>query len=162
MSPPAWNDLRNQLVGSETYARRALSEIERIIVHHSAVDVDSTARQVAEYHVNVLGWPGIGYNFLVHYDGEIDYVGNIQTVRYNVAGRNREVVGICLLGDFTSQWPRPEQLYSAAHLVRYLQFLLPGRETVGHREIALPASPTSCPGKTWPEWRQNILSGGLK
>jgi len=73
---------------------------------------------------------------------------------YNVASRNREVLGICLPGDYTHKIPRQRQLEAAIDLVRWLLMeKLPGREIVGHRDIALPGFETGCPGNQWPLWR---------
>ena len=45
---------------SEGYAQRELQDIEYLVIHHSAVDIDSTAKSIHSYHHDVLGWPGIG------------------------------------------------------------------------------------------------------
>lgn len=143
-------DLRSSLKGSG-YPARELSAINYLVIHHSGVDRDSTAEAIAAYHVDSLGWPGIGYHFLVHQDGRVEYVGDIATVRYNVAGRNHEVIGICLPGDFTSHRPTEVALSSTGELIANLRIVL-GRPlpVVGHRDIAF--SPTACPGDTWPQW----------
>lgn len=107
--------------------------------------VDSSAESIAEYHLS-LGWAGIGYHYLVHWGGRIEYVGDIATARANVYGLNPQVVGVCIPGDWMHQLPPEPALVSLNLLLRYLVRLLPGREIVGHRDIALPASPTDCPG----------------
>lgn len=147
-------DLRNRLKGSG-YPSRDLSAINYLAIHHSGVDRDSSAEAIAAYHVDSLGWPGIGYHFLVHSDGRAEYVGDIATIRYNVAGRNTEVIGICLPGDFTSHPPADEALSSTRALVAALRLEL-GRSlpVVGHRDIAV--SPTACPGDTWEGWKARM------
>ncbi|MBI2906546.1 MAG: N-acetylmuramoyl-L-alanine amidase [Chloroflexi bacterium] len=145
-------DLRETLKGSG-YPSRDLSAVNYLVIHHSGVDRDSSAEAIAAYHVDSLGWPGIGYHFLVHPDGRIEYVGDIATLRYNVAGRNAEVIGICLPGDFTAHPPTEAALSSARALVRALRLEL-GRHlpVVGHREL----NPTACPGDTWEHWRAQV------
>lgn len=156
-------DLRRQLAGAEDYTMRALSDLgpdgplRWLAVHHSGVPVDNSAREIASYHANVLGWPGIGYHFLVHQSGAVEYVGDILTVRYNVAGLNRQVIGVCLAGDFTRRPPGRPQLQAARLLLANLQFALGWAVPIaGHREIALPGSGTSCPGNTWPQWKRAL------
>lgn len=110
------------------------------------------------------GWPGIGYHFVVHEDGTIDYVGDIATVRYHLAGRNRECVGVCIPGDFTRVKPNELQLGAARNLVRVLRPLLDPDETgrvkvVGHRDVAMAGYGTTCPGETWREWIGTIAEG---
>jgi hypothetical protein len=153
-------DLRGRLPGRAGYRRRDLSAIRYLVIHHSGVERDSTALSIARYHSRVLGWPGIGYHFLVHQDGLIEYVGDILEVRYNVARRNHLVLGICLPGDFSRQQPAPAQLQAARLLCANLQFALGWFvPIVGHREIALPQFATSCPGSTFlegPRWKEDI------
>ena len=115
-------DLRGRLSCGREYGWRALGDIRYLVVHHSGVAVDSAAEAVARYHTQVLGWPGIGYHFLVHQDGRCEYVGDVCTTRANVAGRNHEVAGVCLLGDFTRVPPGEPQLTAARRLLANLQF----------------------------------------
>ena len=140
------------------YQLRALSNIKFVVVHHSGVDADNSAEEIRRYHRDSLGWPGIGYSFVIRKDGEIEHSGDIATVRYHVAARNLECLGICLVGDFTSHHPTEEQLGAAHNLVSVLMPLLDPSESgrikvKGHGELALPGHGTSCPGWTWPEWR---------
>lgn len=150
-------DLRGRLPGREGYPRRGLEAIRYLVVHHTGVAADSTAAAIARYHGEALGWPGIGYHFVVHQDGALEYAGDILEVRYNVARRNLEVVGICLTGDFTHQPPGRAQLEAAQGLLANLQYALGWFvPVVGHREIALPQFATSCPGDTFlegPRWK---------
>jgi N-acetylmuramoyl-L-alanine amidase len=140
------------LVGAEDYAQRPLSDVHYLVIHHSAVDADTDALAIARYHVINNGWPGIGYHFVIHWDGQVDYVGDLKTIRYNVASRNREVVGICLEGNFMTQRPKDAQLESARKLVEYLRTIFPAAAVVGHRDIAVPGWETSCPGDTYKDW----------
>lgn len=120
--------------------------------------MDNTAWEIADYHVNVKGWPGIGYHFLVHQGGGLDYVGDILTARANVAKRNPECLGICLPGDYTSTIPPEPQLETTRELVIYLLYLLPWAEVRAHREVALPGYETSCCGDTWPQWQGRLVA----
>lgn len=160
-------DLRGTLPGPEGYALRELADLgpsaklKWLVVHHTATSGDVAAAVIARYHVAVLGWPGIGYHFLVHQDGSDDYVGDILTIRYNVARQNPHVIGVCLPGDFTHQAPGPAQLRSARALLANLQFALGWAiPIVGHRAIALPGFATSCPGDTFlngPRWKDSLM-----
>lgn len=127
-----------------------------LVIHHSANPADSTPLEIARYHVQTLGWPGIGYHWVVSQTGHIYYVGDMETVRYSVAHRNREVVSLCLPGDWSQREPPDAQIASARRLVGYLRTLLPPVQIVGHGEIADLRSPTSCPGATWPVWRARL------
>lgn len=150
-------DLRGQLPASGAYRKRTLDAIQYIVIHHSAVDVDSSAESIARYHVEALGWPGIGYSFLVHWEGRTEYTQDLLLAPYNVAGRNPEVVGICLPGDWSSRVPPQAQLEGGRSVVEYVRSEV-GWEVpvIGHYEAALPGHSTRCPGDTWPQWRGRI------
>ncbi len=117
--------------------------------------MDSTALETAQYHVGKYGWPGIGYHFLIHWNGLVEYVGLLTTIRWNVAGLNNTIVGVCLLGNFMTHYPTPNQIVSARNLNTVLRDRLKKNLPIlGHRDIAI--EPTSCPGDTWPEWKKYI------
>ncbi len=161
-------DLRGQLPGTEHYETRPLSHLgpggplKWLAVHHTGVQRDNSAREIASYHANILGWPGIGYHFLVHIGGRIDYVGDILTIRYNVARQNHHVIGICLAGDFTRQSPGLPQLEAARLLLSNLQYALGWPVPIaGHGEVALPGFGTACPGNTFllgSRWKDRIVT----
>lgn len=135
-----------------------MEAINFLAIHHSAVNADSSALTIAKYHVDVMDWPGIAYHWLIHPDGRIEYVGPMKTQRWNVATRNLEVVGICLVGDFTSKAPTAAQLRSARALCLWLHDFLPNSpEVKGHYELAVPGWETSCPGKTFNLWKPVLL-----
>ncbi len=154
-------DLRYLLPGTEDpklYSLRSLSKIKYLVIHHSGVDYDSDSWGIADYHVRVLRWPGIAYHYVIRWNGDIEYCGDIATLRYNVASRNQESLGICLPGDFTERHPTPEQIGATRNLIAVLRPVLDPDEdwsvkVVGHGEIALPGYKTACPGATWPDWK---------
>lgn len=159
-------DLRGRLYGSESYAVRPLSDLgpngllKFLVIHHTATQDDVSAKSIARYHAETLGWPGIGYHFLVHQDGVTEYVGDILTVRHNVAKRNHEVIGVCLPGDFMRHSPITSHLEAARLLVINLQYSLGWPvPIIGHCEAALPGFGTSCPGKSFlggPRWKDRL------
>ncbi len=158
LEPPAWTDLRGTLPITGQYPLRTLAQIRFIVIHHSGVNVDSSAFDIANYHIGPHGpnlevWPGIGYSFVVRWDGSIEYASDILRCSYNVASRNVECLGLCCVGNWNDDVPSDAQLGGALELVTYLRNLLPWAEVRGHGEVALPAYPSSCPGLTWPAWR---------
>jgi len=149
-------DVAAILPGANNWQKRVLEEIKYIVIHHSAAARDSSPQEIANYHVTSLGWPGIGYTYVVSQTGQIYRTGDLTEVRYNVAGRNRECVGVCLPGDWTAQQPPLAQIAGAVKVVGYLKARLPWARVVGHRDIALPEYATSCPGDTWPDWAVEV------
>lgn len=165
---PKFVDLRDSLPGN-AYSwswERSLSEIKYLAIHHTAAPDTQTPQDIANFHINSNGWGGIGYHFLISKDGTVYYVGDITTARANVANLNEAVIGICLIGNFTSgRVPTDEQIESAKKLCDFFINIYPelpnvnGWETVkGHKE--LPGQATTCPGDDWLSWKVKIISGG--
>ena len=112
-------DLRDSLPGNAyTWSwERQFTEIKYLAIHHTAAPDTQTPTQIANFHINSNGWGGIGYHFVIAKDGTVYYVGDISTARANVAKLNEQVIGICLIGNFTSgRVPTNEQLDSARTL----------------------------------------------
>jgi N-acetyl-anhydromuramyl-L-alanine amidase AmpD len=133
------------------YDTRRLSDITDLVIHHTVSPDDRTAAQIADYHVNSRGWPGIGYHYLISADGTIEQTNYLETVSYHAAGANNYSVGIALKGNFTDVWPTDVQLQATEWLVDNLQNDLIIDNVLGHKEVA--GSATACPGATWLEWK---------
>lgn len=143
---------------------RPLSDIQYLAIHHTATENAQTPQDIADIHINKNGWGGIGYHFLVDKDGKVFYVGDISTARANVSNMNEKVIGIGLIGNFTEgRVPSAEQLSSTRILCNFLISDLTDLPNVssweavkGHKE--LPGQATVCPGDTWKDWKQELLS----
>jgi N-acetyl-anhydromuramyl-L-alanine amidase AmpD len=141
----------------KVYDSRRLTEIQNLVVHHSAVPASVGPQRIAQYHVKNHDWPGIGYHFLVAEDGII-YQGNkLTTVSHHTAGFNTRGVGICFLGNLTRAVPPPAQLQAGARLAAWLlqELDLDLDAVKGHQEFM----DTVCPGHEWLEgqqWKQTL------
>ncbi len=144
---------------------RPLSQVNYLAIHHTAGPDTQTPDEIANYHINSNGWGGIGYHFLIAKDGTVYYVGDISTARANVANLNEQVLGICLIGNFTEgRVPTQQQLDSAHKICDFFINNYPPLVNVnswdtvrGHKE--LPGQSTTCPGDNWPSWRIQIVEG---
>lgn len=154
-------DLRWQLAGPDNYPRRRLDRVTHIVVHHSAgrINQDHSSLALARLHVG-FGWPGIGYHFVVHWDGGIEYVGDMGTSRAHAGQLNEVSVGICIPGNFEEAWPTAAAIAGVNRCIEIVRLFCPGSVVVGHRDIAdlTGYGPTACPGSTWPLWRPEIAA----
>ncbi|WP_078554977.1 N-acetylmuramoyl-L-alanine amidase [Bacillus alkalicellulosilyticus] len=136
-------DKRNSLARhrSRTYRRRSRSAITNIAIHHSAT-TSGSAEAFARYHVNELGWPGIGYHYVVDKDGSIHWCHDLEVVSYHVGNSNGRAVGICMVGDFRSQTLGDAQRNAAQELTAWLisELNLSIDDVLGHIEF---------PGYSW-------------
>jgi len=127
---------------TKTYPKRSLSDINKIIVHHSATQTGS-AESYAKYHVQNRGWAGIGYHYVIDQDGTINQTNNLDTISNHVSGENSVSIGICLTGDFDYQTPFPKQIESLSNLIAYLRGIFEQKLQVdAHRDF----SSKTCPG----------------
>ena len=103
-------------------------------------------------------WGRFPYHFVVSPNGRTFYTNDISHYGAHVASRNHELLGIALMGNFTASHPGDVLLCAAARALLAIWALthtLYGFR--GHREWALPSSPTSCPGDTWWTWQNRLL-----
>lgn len=162
-----FSDLRESITGDSFNWSwvRPLSQVKYLAVHHSASPDTQTPTEIANYHINTNGWGGIGYHFVVGKDGMVYYVGDISTARANVASLNEQVIGICLVGNFTSgRVPTNDQIDSTHKLCDFfinnfsdLSSINSWDSVKGHKE--LPGQATTCPGDDWPSWQTKVVSG---
>lgn len=139
------------------YATRTREAIKSLIIHHSGVPPSVDARQIAQYHVEHRGWPGIGYHFFITPEGHIQQTQPLEVISYHSGELgNREGVGICLSGNFSEQPPPEPQLQATAQLLAWLlsTLRLPLEAVRGHCDYRN----TECPGKTWTTmWHDRLL-----
>lgn len=139
------------------YSPRKRTQIERVVIHHSATVQKVISREATIRHITAiarghraLGWPGIGYHYVIGPGGLIYQTNRLETVSYHVGGHNTTSVGVCMLGDFTRSDPTENQLASARALVAWL-----GWPVVPHKAL----NQTRCPGD-WAGWGSQITTKG--
>lgn len=132
-------DLRATLPKHATlrYATRPASQVKRIVVHHGGSAV-TTWQNIARYHVQSKGWPGIGYHFGIDPDGKVNWLNDITTHSYHAGDANSDSIGICFNGDYSTILPTDAALEAYAKLAAI--FKLPA---FGHRDVS---AGTVCPG----------------
>jgi hypothetical protein len=142
------------------------------IVHHSAgstFDTNYTAVVRSYYllHTEVNGWDDIGYNYLIARDGSIyagrDPQGAAGVTQDNVrgahfCGKNENTMGVCVIGDFSSQPASAEARSALCNLLSW-KFEKDGLNPLGSQahpgptDASLPrlaghrdGCTTACPG----------------
>lgn len=131
---------------TKRYHQRTLDAITHIVVHHSAT-ASGTPEAFARHHVNMVGWPGIGYHYVIGGDGQIYKCQPATIVSYHSGMGNQKSIGICLVGNMDVQRPTPEQQAALRWLLQELMgaYSIPTRRVIGHREVS--GARTNCPGK---------------
>jgi N-acetyl-anhydromuramyl-L-alanine amidase AmpD len=166
---PPLNSIVDQLPRHPTlrYERRSLSQITHIAVHHTAAPASLGPLRIAELHIQAdtargkESWPGIGYHFFIHADGNIEQTQPLESVCFHVFRHNQYSVGIVFAGSFMNgKIPTSAQLRSGAHLLAWLmqELNVPLARIWGHREF--PENITVCPGSEWNQgnrWRDLLF-----
>jgi len=142
---------------TERYPTRPLSQINTLVLHHSAVPASVGAARIAKYQVEKKGWPGIGFHYFVSDDGRIEQTQPLEVVAKHAGDANPTSVGICLAGNFTDQPPTEAQLLATGQLVAWLlqELNLPLEAVHPHKDYVV----TACPGDQWDsgaQWGQQL------
>jgi hypothetical protein len=125
------------------YNRKATN---RIVIHHSASDPMTTAETIHKWHLD-KGWSGIGYNYVIRGDGEIQTGRAIDYQGAHTYGYNDDGIGICLTGNFMFYPPTEPQFSSLVELIRYIKGVYK-KDLLVQRHKDLNA--TACPGDLFP------------
>lgn len=139
-----------------------------VVIHHSATPgctsqaiCQSRVRSFQNYHIDHNKWNDIGYNFLVGEDGNV-YEGRGWGKRgAHCPKYNAKSIGICVIGNFTSQEPNLIAIEVLKDLIAFgvsKGEIKENYNLIGHRQ----GSSTTCPGekfydliKTFPHWQSN-------
>jgi hypothetical protein len=117
-----------------------------VVIHHAAFNEANdlaTLREIDRLHRDDRGWADIAYHYLIGKDGAI-YEGRSINVRgTHTAGYNTGTVGVCLLGNFMTEYPTEAALRATLDLLVWLAADLGLTHLAGHREFN---PDTECPG----------------
>ncbi|MFB6802244.1 N-acetylmuramoyl-L-alanine amidase [Peribacillus butanolivorans] len=149
---PQLVDMRGELKSKGTYSKRSKTITYRVW-HHSLIKkylAGSDAAGFAGYHVNTLGWPGIGYTFIIEPKNVINtpngkrarivYANDIDRRTYHVGNSNQFSLGICVAGDYRYDTMDEATLASIAELHAALVKDGVGKYDKAHNEM---------PGYSW-------------
>lgn len=127
--------------------------INAIYVHHSASSQKKTTPEMIDQWHKDRGWNGIGYHFVVTFDGTIHRGRDVAVVGAHCKGKNRRSIGICVTGNFNSDSVGTHQESSLSLLLAGLMatYSLEKEAVFGHREHGQ----TECPGNNLFEWLTN-------
>lgn len=149
-------DVSQKLPFRASNGRRALVDMNYVVVHHDAHltqdTYDAVARYIeqANYHIS-KGWNHISYHLRIARDGKIRKVLPFNEIGYHAGNwkYNKTGIGVCLDGDFSKQEPTKDQLISLERVLAYFDHETPEMPALTHRgffahgEVRL--SPTFCP-----------------
>ncbi|XP_015918754.1 peptidoglycan-recognition protein 1 isoform X2 [Parasteatoda tepidariorum] len=132
---------------------------------HSKTQCANRMRSMQEYHMHQLGWPNIGYNFVIGGDGRV-YEGTGWTKEgIHTYGWNPKSYGISFIGDYRFQKPN-NAMIKAAHSLTICGikkgYISKSRELHGARDATCTESPGNALYeiiKKWPRFKGGPLPG---
>ena len=138
-----FKNISKELPKNGNYPTRKLSDIDRIVVHHSAGSSSATPFDFARWHINDHNWPGIAYHYYISSDGEILQTQALKYGTYH-AGNDANLHGIAIVlpGNFDISEPTNKQLRSLDQLIKILRLRFGQLPVGGHKDY----QSTSCPG----------------
>lgn len=124
--------------------------ITHLVVHCSAEPHGrpTRAKDIDRWH-RQRGFLRIGYHFVIPVDGTVEEGRPVDQAGAHVNGRNRNTIGICLVGglDQATNKPSPDfapvQFAALEELIRKLRQAHPKAEVLGHRDF--PGVAKDCP-----------------
>ncbi|MFJ7681671.1 peptidoglycan-binding protein [Peribacillus butanolivorans] len=144
---PQLVDMRGKLKSKGTYSKRTKTITHRVW-HHSLTKKHlggSDAASFADYHVNTLGWPGVGYTFIIEPKNLINtpngkrarivYAHDIDRRTYHVGNSNQFAIGICVAGDYRYDTMDDATIASIADLHSALVKDSIGKNDTSHNEM---------------------------
>ena len=134
-----------------------------IILHHSATSRDRTTFAAVNNYHYALGYGGCGYHYFITADGKITQARKDNEVGCHCIadGMNQKSIGICLAGNFMTEYPTPAQLEALRGILseKARGFNIPLANILGHREVKNSA--TLCCGDNLVKWLKDYKNTDL-
>ncbi len=127
-----------------------------IVIHtaahaHGGTVYDTSATEIDNWHKQ-NGWNGIGYHYVIRFDGRVEKGREEYMTGAHARGLNSSSIGICFSGHGDIQMLTQHQLDTGLKLVQSLikKYNIPIDNILGHREIGkiagVPDPNKTCPG----------------
>ena len=126
-----------------------MRKIDKIIVHCSATPKGKhfSADTIRSWHLE-RGFSDIGYHYIVHLDGTMEYGRMVDVQGAHCKGENKSSIGVCYIGGMDEnmkEWEDTRTEEQSATLVDLLSLLKkfhPNAEIYGHRDFSTKMCPS--------------------
>jgi len=146
---------------------RNLSDIRGIVVHHTGGWRTATPYNLARWHIEKRGFPGLAYTFYLRYpymayppNVEWAFCHKLREWGPHAKGVNAETFGVGLGGNYEDSEPPIWMVESLKKLIEVLQRFF--EEETGNELWVLPhfsVIDTVCPGKVWDVYQRLLMEG---
>lgn len=127
--------------------------LRRIIIHHSASPLTTTLADITNWHV-ARGFDGVGYHFVIDSKGIVHPGRPVELKGAHAKGANSDSIGICVVGNNTSEDDRwgPLQVAALGDLTHALAEQYGKLDLQAHQWAVGCTTQTECPGLTPDQW----------
>jgi len=128
--------------------KQRTSSIKLLVVHHDAIHHESVNYtpiiDILKYHTQEKNFETIAYHYYIDVYGTIYKLHNEIDLTYHAASVNNISLGICLQGDFNTDYPTTKQYQALIKLLKKLtkDLRLEHTAITGHNRVG----DTDCPG----------------
>jgi N-acetylmuramoyl-L-alanine amidase len=128
----------------------------KVIVHHSAAvtplpqfDAINQWHKERQFTLSQLGHY-VGYHYVIEKDGTVIQARNEGEEGCHTIGQNKQSIGVCMVGNFDTETPTPEQEDALGKLLSMLiqKYKIQITDILPHRKFA----EKSCYGSSLPDW----------
>ncbi len=162
LARPAVTDISPQLPRSPgSPKKRDTSQINSLVISHTAVDPSVPAERIAQAHQR--RWGAILYQYIVTADGKIVQTNGLDEVVDLSQPWLAQGVNIALTGNFSAEVPNETQIKATAALCAWLmqEYRIPAANVKGINEFIA----TQSPGAQWmsgKKWKDTLLAAIVK
>jgi N-acetylmuramoyl-L-alanine amidase len=126
-----------------------MRKINKIIVHCSATPKGKhfSAETIKSWHLE-RGFSDIGYHYIVHLDGTMEYGRMVDVQGAHCKGENKYSIGVCYIGGMDQDMKKwedtrtEEQRATLVDLLSLLKKFHPKAEIYGHRDFSTKMCPS--------------------
>lgn len=163
-------DMRGKLPTNHeaNYESRQIAGITGVTLHYTFGPPSDSVYTIAQYQTSEAArgqpgvpvpFPGLAYTLFVEADGKTSLAWGLDVACWHSSapGRNQHYVGICYSGNVA---PNDAQMTAMGQAIGWIQKQLGKKLTIeGHSDgNASVATPTECPGPSWPSWKQTVIN----
>lgn len=129
--------------------KKSKREIKQIVIHCTATKegYPFNAKDIDRWHKS-KGWKGIGYNYVIKLNGDIELGRDVDEIPAHVEGHNSNSIGVVYVGG-VDDYLRPKDTRTSAqkaalkYLVGELKKVYRSAEVLGHKDF--PNVHKACP-----------------
>lgn len=114
-----------------------MRQVDFIVIHCTGAPQTQTIPIILGFWKNVLKWKNVGYNKIIHANGNVTELATPEKITNGVAGKNSKSYHICYIGgQFGKDNRTDSQKKSLLSEIKKAKKLFPNAVVLGHRDLS--------------------------